>query len=127
MAGTDLLEFLFREDRLSLPMRRPLLDTATIDCIGVISNRQSESLSHQQPVAQEMMNVLGLTKFGRKNLRFISDHPKPTPVAPTELLVKVSFSDLNPVDHHKLNMKPDDTPTPPHRTPFIDLRRTERR
>ena len=29
------------------------------------------------------------------------------------------YSDLNPVDHHKLNMKPDDTPTPSHRTPFI--------
>lgn len=59
-----------------------------------------------------MMKVLGTSKFGRQNLAFSSNHPKPTPTKPTDLLIRVLYSDLNPVDHHKLNMKPDGTPTP---------------
>ena len=57
------------------------------------------------------MKVLGTSKFGRKNLTF-SDCPKPIPTASTDLLIKVIYTDLNSVDHHKLNMKPDGTPTP---------------
>eukprot|EP00985_Skeletonema_marinoi_P031635 scaffold37744_cov151-Skeletonema_marinoi.AAC.8 len=59
-----------------------------------------------------MMKVLGTSKFGRQNLAFSTDHPKPTPTKPTDLLIRVLYTDLNPVDHHKLNMKPDGTPTP---------------
>eukprot|EP00574_Skeletonema_japonicum_P010765 CAMPEP_0201718922 /NCGR_PEP_ID=MMETSP0593-20130828/4315_1 /ASSEMBLY_ACC=CAM_ASM_000672 /TAXON_ID=267983 /ORGANISM="Skeletonema japonicum, Strain CCMP2506" /LENGTH=364 /DNA_ID=CAMNT_0048209309 /DNA_START=142 /DNA_END=1236 /DNA_ORIENTATION=+ len=59
-----------------------------------------------------MMKVLGTSKFGRQNLAFSSNHPKPTPMKPTDLVIRILYTDLNPVDHHKLNMKPDGTPTP---------------
>jgi NADPH:quinone reductase-like Zn-dependent oxidoreductase len=65
------------------------------------------------------MKVLGTSKFGRNHLTFSTNHPKPIPTKSTELLIKIHYTDLNPVDHHKLNMKPDGTPTPSHRTPFI--------
>lgn len=48
------------------------------------------------------MKVLGTTKFGRKHLAFLSDRPKPTPQSSTDVLIKVEYSDLNPVDHHKV-------------------------
>lgn len=70
-------------------------------------------------LAADAMKVLGTSKFGRNNLNFFSNQPKPIPSKPTELLIKVIYSDLNPVDHHKLNMKPDGTPTPSTHTPFI--------
>ncbi|KAL7497752.1 hypothetical protein ACHAWT_007265 [Skeletonema menzelii] len=59
-----------------------------------------------------MMKVLGTSKFGRQNLAFTSNHPRPSPIKSTDLLIRVIYTDLNPVDHHKLNMKPDGTPTP---------------
>ena len=65
------------------------------------------------------MKVLGTSKFGRNHLTFSTNHPKPIPTKSTELLIKIHYTDLNPVDHHKLNMKPDGTPTPSNRTPFI--------
>ena len=65
------------------------------------------------------MKVLGTSKFGRNHLTFSTNHPKPITTKSTELLIKIHYSDLNPVDHHKLNMKPNGTSTPSHRTPFI--------
>jgi len=67
----------------------------------------------------QLMTVLGTSEFGRNHLCFQSDQPKPIPKSPTDLLIKVEYSDLNPVDHHKLNSKPEGTPTPAHRTPFV--------
>ena len=44
----------------------------------------------------------GANKFGRKYLSFGPHHPKPSCESPTDVLIKVEFSDLNPVDHHKV-------------------------
>jgi len=49
------------------------------------------------------MTVLGTKVFGRSTLEFIANHPKPKPSSPTEVLVRVLYSDLNPVDHHKVS------------------------
>ena len=65
------------------------------------------------------MKVLGISKFGRRNLAFVEQHPKPIPQTSTDVLIKIEYSDLNPVDHHKLNMKADGVETPDHRTPYI--------
>ena len=65
------------------------------------------------------MKSLGATKFGRENLAFIPDRPRPVPGGPTEVLIRVHYADLNPVDLQKLQMKPAGTPTPPHRTPLV--------
>ena len=64
------------------------------------------------------MKVLGISKFGRRNLAFV-EHPKPLPQSSTDVLIKIQYSDLNPVDHHKLNMKADGVDTTDHRTPYI--------
>ena len=73
--------------------------------------------SHKRP-HENTHKVLGTAKFGRNHLSFL-DRPKPIPQSPTDVVVKVEYSDLNPVDHHKLGSKPEGTPTPAHRTPFI--------
>lgn len=51
-----------------------------------------------------IMEVLGASKFGRQNLRFFTHHPKPYCVSPTDVIIKVEHSDLNPVDHHKVRI-----------------------
>lgn len=65
------------------------------------------------------MKSLGATKFGRENLAFIPDRPRPVPGGATEVLIRVNYADLNPVDLQKLRMKSAGTPTPPHRTPLV--------
>ena len=45
------------------------------------------------------------------SLKFHNHLPLPTP-APTEMLIQVAYSDVNPVDGHKLTAKPEGTPTP---------------
>jgi NADPH:quinone reductase-like Zn-dependent oxidoreductase len=50
----------------------------------------------------EPMKVLGASKFGRQHLSFFSHHPKPSCQTPTDVIIKVEYSDLNPVDHHKV-------------------------
>jgi len=65
------------------------------------------------------MKVLGATRFGRKNLAFIPDRPRPVPGGPAEVLIRVRYADLNPVDLHKLRARPDGTPAPPHRSPLV--------
>ena len=71
-------------------------------------------------MSSTQMTVLGTKVFGRNNLQFMH-HPKPAAcnLSPTEVLVRVLYSDLNPVDHHKLNMKAAGSPVPDHRSPFV--------
>lgn len=57
--------------------------------------------SHDE-VTPGQMTVLGTTTFGRQNLQFIEDRPVPKLGSPNDVLVRVLYSDLNPVDHHKV-------------------------
>lgn len=81
-----------------------------------MAKRSHDSMSSDQM----QMAVLGTKVFGRNNLQFMQ-HPKPAActLRPTEVLVRVLYSDLNPVDHHKLNMKADGAAVPDHRSPFV--------
>mmetsp|Transcript_50114 Transcript_50114/g.74415 ORF Transcript_50114/g.74415 Transcript_50114/m.74415 type:complete len:361 (+) Transcript_50114:112-1194(+) len=66
------------------------------------------------------MEALASTTFGapKKVLSFIQTS-LPEPAGPTELRIRVCYVELNPVDIQKLGMKPDGTPVPSHRSPFI--------
>ncbi|EJK72891.1 hypothetical protein THAOC_05530, partial [Thalassiosira oceanica] len=49
-------------------------------------------------------------------------HTRPAPArsgGPAEVLIRVRYADLNPVDLHKLRARPDGTPAPPHRSPLV--------
>jgi len=68
------------------------------------------------------MAVLGATKFGSPATSVLSftqvAKPQSESLGPTEVIIRVAFSDLNPVDHHKLkgnNKQPPatDVPNPP--------------
>eukprot|EP00566_Odontella_aurita_P000782 CAMPEP_0113553762 /NCGR_PEP_ID=MMETSP0015_2-20120614/15788_1 /TAXON_ID=2838 /ORGANISM="Odontella" /LENGTH=378 /DNA_ID=CAMNT_0000454857 /DNA_START=137 /DNA_END=1273 /DNA_ORIENTATION=+ /assembly_acc=CAM_ASM_000160 len=68
------------------------------------------------------MEVLGATEFGpaRSVLSFCkSDGPLPLPSGPTQVRIRVTYAELNPVDHHKLGMKPDGTAVPKDKSPFV--------
>jgi len=67
--------------------------------------------------ADKTMKVLGAMEFGSIATSFLSFHHVSRPLAdnigPTEVIIKISYSDLNPVDHHKLKgNKPSGTSVP---------------
>ena len=57
--------------------------------------------SHDEVAGAGQMTVLATRSFGRRNLEFIQDHPIPK-LNTTDVLIRVLYSDLNPVDHHKV-------------------------
>lgn len=69
--------------------------------------------------AEQTMKVLGTNLFGSPAISVLSFHniakPSPENISSTEVIIKVLYSDLNPVDHHKLtgNKPGTDVPSPP--------------
>ena len=62
--------------------------------------------SHDEATAGgQIMRVLCTTTFGRSNLQFIEDRPMPKLCSPDDVLIRVLYSDLNPVDHHKVRLE----------------------
>lgn len=96
--------------------RGPLIVLLLRLCVGASLNNCPSTRSEG---GSTTMKVLGASEFGRRHLAFSDDRPRPDPSSPTDLLIRVEYSDLNPVDHHKLESKPDGTPTPSDRTPFV--------
>ena len=51
------------------------------------------------------MRILGTKTFDRSNLQFIEGRPIPKLCSPDDVLIRVLYSDLNPVDHHKVRLE----------------------
>mmetsp|Transcript_1238 Transcript_1238/g.3497 ORF Transcript_1238/g.3497 Transcript_1238/m.3497 type:complete len:425 (+) Transcript_1238:105-1379(+) len=75
-----------------------------------------------QPTTTTTMTALAATHFGppRDCLTFHHHLPMPTTLSPTQLLIRVDCTDVNPVDVQKLQQQqPDGTAIPAHRSPLI--------
>lgn len=69
-----------------------------------MSNRSHDDETTADDVAGQAttMTVLGTTTFGRSNLQFLEGRPIPQLGGPNVVLIRVLYSDVNPVDHHKV-------------------------
>ena len=82
------------------------ISTASTRATCTSSSLRMSKRSHDEATAsREMMMSLGTMTFGRSNLQFIEDRPMPKLCSPDDVLIRVLYSDLNPVDHHKVRLE----------------------